>query len=112
MISAGFDAEKGHYGLDIVSNPNESVLAVLDGTVLMATYTADSGYIIAVLHGQDMVSVYKHCGVLLKKQGDTVKAGEDIALVGKSGEKASGNHLHFELWSRGHALDPSKYIVF
>ena len=112
MISAGFDAEKGHYGLDIVSNPNESVLAVLDGTVLMATYTADSGYIIAVLHGQDMVSVYKHCGVLLKKQGDTVKAGEAIALVGKSGEKTSGTHLHFELWNRGHALDPSKYIVF
>ena len=112
MVSDGFDTEKKHYGIDIVATPNESVLAVLDGTVLMATYTADTGYIIALQHGQDMVSVYKHCGVLLKKQGDSVKAGEAIALVGKSGGKTTGPHLHFELWNRGYALDPSKYIVF
>jgi murein DD-endopeptidase MepM/ murein hydrolase activator NlpD len=42
-----------------------------------------------------------------------VKAGEAIALVGKTGEKTTGGpHLHFELWNRGRALDPSKYIVF
>lgn len=59
-----------------------------------------------------MVSVYKHCGSLLKKEGDTVKAGEAIALVGNTGEKTTGPHLHFELWNKGRALDPSKYIVF
>lgn len=112
MLSSGFDANKKHFGIDIAANPNESVLSTLDGTVIMATYTADTGYVIQVQHGQNLISIYKHCGSLLKKEGDTVKAGEAIALVGNTGEKTTGPHLHFEIWNRGRALDPSKYIVF
>lgn len=112
MVSSDFDANKRHFGIDIAASPNESVLATLDGTVILATYTADTGYVIQVQHGQNLVSVYKHCGSLLKKVGDTVKAGEAIALVGNTGEKTTGPHLHFEIWNRGRALDPSKYIVF
>jgi len=112
MISSAFDATRNHFGIDIAASPNESVLATLDGTVIMATYTADTGYVIQVQHGQNLVSVYKHCGSLLKKTGDSVKAGEAIALVGNTGEKTTGPHLHFELWNRGRALDPAKYIVF
>ena len=112
MISSEFDANKKHFGIDIAASPNESVLATLDGTVVLATYTADTGYVIQVQHGQNLVSIYKHCGSLLKKVGDMVKAGEAIALVGNTGEKTTGPHLHFEIWNRGRALDPSKYIVF
>ena len=112
MVSSVFDANKRHFGIDIAASPNESVLATLDGTVIMATYTADTGYVIQVQHNQNLVSVYKHCGSLLKKEGDVVKAGEAIALVGNTGEKTTGPHLHFEIWNRGRALDPSKYIVF
>ena len=112
MISSEFDANKKHFGVDIAATPNESVLATLDGTVILSTYTAETGYVIQLQHGQNMVSVYKHCGSLLKKEGDTVKAGEAIALVGNTGEKTTGPHLHFELWNKGRALDPSKYIVF
>ena len=112
MLSSGFDANKKHFGIDIAASPNESVLATLDGTVILATYTADTGYLIQVQHSQNLISVYKHCGSLLKKVGDTVKAGEAIALVGNTGEKTTGPHLHFEIWNRGRALDPSKYIVF
>ena len=111
MISSEFDANKKHFGIDIAASPNESVLAVLDGTVILSTYTAETGYVIQVQHAQNIVSVYKHCGSLLKKAGDTVKAGEAIALVGNTGENTTGPHLHFELWSKGRALDPSKYIV-
>ncbi|MBQ8888039.1 MAG: M23 family metallopeptidase [Bacteroidaceae bacterium] len=112
MISSGFDVNKKHFGIDIAANPNESVLATLDGTVILSAYTAETGYVIQVQHAQNIVSVYKHCGSLLKKEGDTVKAGEAIALVGNTGEKTTGPHLHFELWNKGRALDPSKYIVF
>ncbi|MBO5251782.1 MAG: M23 family metallopeptidase [Bacteroidaceae bacterium] len=112
MISSEFDVNKKHFGIDIAANPNESVLATLDGTVILSAYTAETGYVIQVQHAQNIVSVYKHCGSLLKKEGDTVKAGEAIALVGNTGEKTTGPHLHFELWNKGRALDPSKYIVF
>ena len=112
MMSSNFDLENRHYGGDIASNPNESVLATLDGTVILSTYTAETGYVIQIQHGQDFVSVYKHCGSLLKKEGDPVKGGEAIALVGNTGEKTTGPHLHLELWHKGRAIDPSKYIVF
>ena len=112
MVSSGFDANHKHFGIDIAASPNESVLATLDGTVILATYTADTGYVIQVQHSQNLDSVYKHCGSLLKKVGDSVKAGEAIALVGNTGEKTTGPHLHFEIWNRGRALAPSNYIVF
>ena len=112
MISSHFDADKKHYGTDIAANPNESVLATLDGTVILSTYTAETGYLIEVQHNQDFVSVYKHCGSLLKRVGDKVQAGEAIALVGNSGTLTTGPHLHFELWHKASAVNPEKYIVF
>ena len=112
MLTSMFDANKKHFGVDVAASPNESVLATLDGTVVLATYTADTGYLIQVQHAQNLVSVYKHCGSLLKQVGDVVKAGEAIALVGNTGEKTTGPHLHFEIWNRGRALDPTNYIVF
>lgn len=112
MITSNYDVNKRHFGVDIAATPNESVLATLDGTVILSTYTAETGYVIQIQHGQNMISVYKNCGSLLKQEGDVVKAGEAIALVGHKNEKTIGPHLHFELWNKGRALDPSKYIVF
>ena len=100
MITDKFDADRKHYGTDIAANPGESVLATLDGTVILSTYTAETGYVIEVQHNQDFISVYKHCGSLLKREGDAVQAGEAIALVGNSGQLTTGPHLHFELWHR------------
>lgn len=112
MISSHFDADKRHFGTDVAANPNESVLATMDGTVILSTYTAETGYLIAVQHNQDFISVYKHCGSLLKKEGDRVKGGEAIALVGDSGTLSTGPHLHFELWYKGRPVNAEKYIVF
>ena len=112
MVSDHVNAEKKHYGTDIAANPNESVLATMDGTVILSTYTAETGYLIGVQHNQDLISIYKHCGSLLKKEGERVKGGEAIALVGNSGTLSTGPHLHFELWYKGHPVNPEKYIVF
>lgn len=112
MISSPFDAEKKHFGTDIAANPGESVLATLDGTVILSTYTAETGYLIEVQHNRDFISVYKHCGSLLKKEGDAVKGGEVVALVGNTGKQSTGPHLHFELWHKGRAVNPEQYIVF
>lgn len=112
MISSHFDMDRRHPGVDIAANPNESVLSVLNGVVIISSYTAETGYVIGVQHSQGFVSFYKHCGALLKQQGDEVKAGEVIALVGNTGTLTTGSHLHFELWHNGKAVNPGNYIVF
>ena len=112
VMDMNFDPEKKHYGIDVITGPNANVLAVLDGTVIMAAYTIDDGYVIQIQHSQNFISIYKHCGSLMKQPGDKVKGGDVIALVGKSKEKPSGHYLHFELWHRGTPINPEKYVVF
>lgn len=112
IITSRYDADISHYGIDIAANPNESVLTTLDGIVIISSYTAETGYVIGVQHSQEFISFYKHCGALLKKQGEQVKAGEVIALVGSTGTLTTGPHLHFELWHKGKAVNPESFIVF
>lgn len=111
-LSSGFDANIQHYGIDLVAPANSMIRSVLDGTVLMASYTSDGGHVIVVQHDNDLISVYKHNSSLLKVVGDRVKAGESIAIIGNTGDHSDGPHLHFELWESGIAVDPQEYLTF
>lgn len=99
-----------HPSIDIAAPANSVVKAALDGTVIFDGWSDDTGYSIAIQHAGDIVTVYKQNLKLLKKTGDRVSAGTSIALVGTSVD--AGEHLHFELWYQGEALDPTKYINF
>ena len=112
VITSEFNSLQDHYGIDIVSKQNEAIKSVLDGTVIFSNWTLETGYTIAIQHQENIVSVYKHNSALLKKEGDFVKAGDPIAIVGQSGELATGPHLHFELWSDGNPVNPKDYINF
>lgn len=112
VVTEHFKAEPDHYGIDLVSEANARISAVLDGTVIFSGWTLNTGYVIYIQHESDLVSVYKHNAELLKKAGEKVKAGEAIAIIGNTGEMSSGSHLHFELWHDGTALDPEKFIDF
>ena len=102
----------GHLAIDIAAAEGTGVKAITDGTVLHAEWSANTGYNLVVVHQGETVSVYKHNGVIFKKQGDTVTAGEIIASVGNTGELSSGAHLHFELWKQGKPVNPQQYIKF
>jgi murein DD-endopeptidase MepM/ murein hydrolase activator NlpD len=112
MVTEQFKSKEQHYGVDIVGPENESVKATLDGTVILSTWSSEAGYTITLQHSNNLISVYKHNSVLLKKVGDYVKAGEAIAIIGNSGEHTTGPHLHFELWYNGKAMNPQDYMVF
>ncbi len=112
FISDHYDVKKSHYGIDIVSKKNEPVKAIADGTVIMASWTQDSGYVIALQHPGNMISVYKHNAELLKKVGTFVNAGDIISIVGNSGEMTDGPHLHFELWYNGNSVNPEEFVTF
>ncbi|HYV94256.1 MAG TPA: M23 family metallopeptidase [Chitinophagales bacterium] len=111
-ITQSFDATKQHYGVDIVAPVNEPIKSTLDGIVVFAGFTAETGYVMAIQHGSNIISVYKHNSILMKQEGDFVKAGDVIAIIGNTGELTSGPHLHFELWYNGLPLNPEDYIVF
>ena len=111
-VTSEFDVEKKHFGVDIVAPGNEAIKSCLDGTVIFAEWTVETGFVIQVQHGNNLLSVYKHNAVLLKKTGEYVKAGEAIAIIGNSGELTTGPHLHFELWFNGDPIDPTVYMVF
>jgi murein DD-endopeptidase MepM/ murein hydrolase activator NlpD len=112
IVTNGFNPSGGHYGVDIVSKENEAIKATLDGTVILSTWTLATGNVIILQHSNNLLSVYEHNSVLLKKIGDFVKAGDVIAIIGNSGELTTGPHLHFELWYKGDAVNPQQYMAF
>ncbi len=107
-----FNADMKHYGVDIAASGDLMVKSVLDGTILMADYTVETGHIVVIQHENELVSVYKHNETLFKRPGDVVLAGQSIAKVGNSGRITTGPHLHFELWQNGIAINPQTYISF
>ena len=111
-VTSKFSTAQKHYGIDIVSNANEGIKSALDGTVVIANFTSETGYVIGVQHSNNLFTFYKHNSALLKSVGDYVKAGEVIAIIGNSGEFSSGPHLHFELWYNGTPVNPLDYINF
>ena len=112
FISGGYDYKKGHFGVDIVAKTNEPVKSIADGSVIFASWTQDTGYVIMIQHASNLVSVYKHNAELLKKVGNFVNAGEIVSIVGNSGEMTDGPHLHFELWHNGNPLNPEEFVTF
>lgn len=111
VVSQGYDPTIHPY-IDITAPEGSVVKATLDGTVIHAGWSEDTGYTIQLQHEGDIVSIYRHNEKLLKKTGDKVTAGSPIALVGNTGEISTGAHLHFELWHKGEAVNPTLYINF
>ena len=112
LITASFNISEEHYGVDLVTKPDEFIKSTLDGTVIFTGFSAQDGYVIHVQHSNNVTSIYKHCADLLKHTGDRVKSGEAVAVVGNSGEKSKGPHLHFELWYNGLPINPQEVVAF
>jgi hypothetical protein len=111
VVSQPYDAVMHPY-VSISAPANTVVMATLDGTVVYAGWSDMSGYSVIIQHDDDIISVYEHNQKLLCSSGDKVSAGAPIALVGNSGSVSPENHLHFELWYKGEAVDPAKYVNF
>ncbi len=112
IITRRYDSKEEHWGVDLVAKENEPVKSVADGTVIVSSWTEDSGNVIIVQHRNNLLSVYKHNSELLKKVGNFVSDGEIIALIGNTGELTTGPHLHFELWYNGNPVNPEEFISF
>ena len=111
-ITQTFNFEENHFAVDIAADIGSPVKSILDGKILFSEWSVDTGHVIIVDHGDNIVSVYKHNSKSLKEQNDFVQAGEVIAYSGNQGSLSSGPHLHFELWKNGTPIDPEPLLNF
>lgn len=98
-----------HTGLDIATTTGTPIKVVADGTVTFAAYSGSYGYLVKVDHGNGVETWYGHTSKMLVKEGQAVKAGDTIALVGSTGN-STGPHLHFEVRINGEHVNPQKYL--
>lgn len=112
LVSQKYNPVENHFGIDVVCEKNEAVKATLPGKVILANWSVETGHTIIIQHLDNLISIYKHNSILLKRKGDWVKAGEVIAFVGNSGELTTGPHLHFEIWHNSNPINPLDVISF
>ena len=112
VISSSFNLGEEKFGIYLITSPNESVVSVLEGTVVYAAFTFDYGWVVQVQHENNYLSIYKNNTRVLKKVGDEVKAGESIAITGDATGKKTGSQFYFELWKQGKPVDPEEVIIF
>ena len=101
---------KGHSGMDLAVPTGTSVRAALPGTVTVSTYNQGGyGYYVMIDHGSGLSTLYGHNSQLLVRVGQTVEAGDVIALSGSTG-RSTGPHLHFEVRINGERTNPRSYL--
>lgn len=108
-VSAYYGDGRGHKGIDLYAPKGTNIYAVAAGTITYAGYNGDYGYMVIINHGNGTSTAYAHASSLCVKNGDSVVAGETIALVGSTGY-STGNHLHFEVRKGSTNVDPAAYI--
>jgi murein DD-endopeptidase MepM/ murein hydrolase activator NlpD len=112
LIGSPFGARWGkpHEGIDLPAPVGTPVFAAADGRVVYAgAGIRGYGNLIVLKHAGDLLTAYAHNSVLLVSQGQSVRSGDRIALVGQSGH-ATGPHLHFEVRRGQIPRDPMSYL--
>ena len=111
-ITQSFNFNENHFAIDIAADIGTPVKSILDGKIIFSEWSLETGYVVVIDHGENIISVYKHNSKILKEQNDFVQAGEVIAYSGNQGNLSSGPHLHFELWKNGTPIDPEPLLNF
>ena len=99
-----------HKGLDIATRKKSPIIATADGVVTFVGLKGLLGKVVVLDHGHGISTRYGHIDKALKKTGEKVTRGEEIALVGNSG-RTTGSHVHYEVFLNGLPVNPEKYII-
>lgn len=106
----GEGIEKMHEGLDIANRTGTPIRAPANAIVVFSGKKSGYGQIVILDHGYGLETWYGHASKLLVKQGQTIKRGQTIALIGNLGH-STGPHLHYEVRVHGIPVDPLAYIL-
>ena len=101
-----------HYGTDLKLQKGDTVYAAFEGKIRLKQYERKGyGYYLVIRHPNGLETVYGHLSRFLVDEGETVSAGQPIALGGNTG-RSTGPHLHFECRFLGQAIDPADIVDF
>ena len=107
----GLRADTGefHYGLDIEAEKGTVIRSFADGTVTTVGESSTLGKYVTVSHENGYATLYAHCSRITASSGQQVRLSDPIAEVGETG-RATGPHLHFELYRDTLYLNPIYYV--
>lgn len=99
-----------HSGIDIPAPTGTVIYAAYDGQVAWSSYNWSAGNWIGIDHGNGLFTIYMHMSGFLVSEGDYVKKGDPIGLVGSTGS-STGPHLHFSVRLDGQYVQPLSYVI-
>ncbi|EEP71636.1 peptidase M23B [Micromonospora sp. ATCC 39149] len=100
---------KLHTGIDLVAPEGTPYVAIHEGTVTKAGWFGGYGYAVIVKHADGSEAIYGHSSAVSVKEGQQIKAGDQLGLVGNTGH-SYGSHLHLEIHVNGDPLDPVPWL--
>jgi len=98
-----------HRGMDFHARVGDPVMSVVDGVVSFSGEKGGYGNVVEVDHGNGYKTLYAHNSRLTVREGNLVRAGQEVAKAGSSG-RSTGAHVHFEVWERGNPVNPRKFL--
>ena len=98
-----------HKGLDLRGPQGQQVLACADGQVVLTGNLYFSGNVVYINHGEGVFTAYLHLSEMLVQNGDRVRKGQVVGLVGATG-RVTGPHLHLSLLVQGESVDPQPFL--
>ena len=108
-VISPYGGKRRHAGVDLKTKPNDEILAAFPGRVRFSGNYYGYGRVVVVRHANGMETLYSHNSKNLVEVGEWVKAGQPIALTGRTG-RATTEHLHFEVRINGKTYDPARFF--
>jgi murein DD-endopeptidase MepM/ murein hydrolase activator NlpD len=99
-----------HLGLDISADKGAPVFATAAGVVQSAGWHNDFGNLVVIGHDFGLLTRYAHLSRMAVKAGEQVRRGDIIGYVGATG-RATGTHLHYEVWANGRPINPLELLT-
>ena len=113
VVTSQFSLVEGRFGIGIAAAAGAQIAAVADGTVILSSWSPETGYMVAVQHDRNnMVSIYKSLASTAVSAGQRVAAGDVLGYNAESDAEQTTNEITFELWDDGKPTDPESYIIF
>jgi len=101
--------KRHHNGIDIAARKGSEIHTIASGFVTFAGRKGGLGKLIEIHHSDSLKSRYAHLDAINVKKGDVVRKGQVIAKLGQTG-RATGPHLHLEVWDGNKPVDPISYV--